>query len=214
MKTKLVLAFFMVPFMSWAQFPAPSNLEFDYQYIMIDQAGYCNGQWIGGPAYCSHFNWSPPDTSATLSTLDHYNLYYNEFWNMDTVLVLYATVQDTFYTVEDGFIGEMWVTAEYSNPPGESEPSNIVFNGDLPIHVVNIEPADNSLIQFDRNLATIRIIHPETIGKINLYDSQGRLISEYNFFDKDISVGHLNPGLYIIEILDNSKILARLKIVR
>ncbi|MFH1118683.1 MAG: T9SS type A sorting domain-containing protein [Bacteroidota bacterium] len=214
MKTKLVFAFLFVSMTSMAQFPPPTNLIFEYQYIMIDETGYCDGQWISGPAYCSHFNWSPPDTSSTEATLDHYSLYYNQYWYPDTTLILYSTVQDTFFTVEDGFIGEMWVTAVYTNPQGESEPSNVIINPDLPISVERAIVADKRLIRYDSKQQLIKIIHSKEITSINLFDCRGILVHSYQPSVETISLNHLEHGLYIIKLQGVNSILAEQKIIK
>jgi hypothetical protein len=214
MKTTLIAAFLLASLTTMAQFPAPTNLEFEYQYIMIDQGGYCDGHWISGPAYCSHFNWSPPDTSTTEATLDHYNLYYNQYWYPDTTLVLYCSVQDTFFTVENGFMGEMWVTAVYSGPQGESGPSNIIINPDLPISVDQTGLPAKKLLSFDSNLQIVRIDQSDKISSIKLYDSLGKLIKSYEPSLNIISVNQLVHGLYVIEIHDNNNRTEQLKFIR
>lgn len=213
MKIRITILLSMLSICALAQFPAPSHFEFNYEYIMIDDAGYCNGQWILGPAYCSHFSWSEPDTSATSSTLDHYNLYFNEY-GPDTTLHLFAAVSDTFYNVEAGFIGEMWVTAAYTNPGGESEPSNIVINTDLPISVEENLPVKEPAVIYEMIPDVIRIANVDDIRKINFYDGRGRLIKSTLPVSDRIYTGDFQHGLYIVEVFTWNQEKIRMKFIK
>ena len=213
MKTIIGILLVISSISTFAQFPEPSNFDFSYEYIMIDESGYCDGQWVSGPTYCSHFNWTTPDTSSTTSNLDYYNLYYNAFLP-DTTLYLYATLTDTFYNVEDGFIGEMWVTAVYSNPDGESLPSNIEFNPALPISVGENITSSEILIFFDKNRQEINIKNGADISIIKLYDNQGKLIKSQKSINDKMNIENLQTGLYIIEIFRDNQAVIRQKIIK
>lgn len=214
MKNNLTILLLMLSITTLAQFPAPTNFEFSYEYIMIDQSGYCAGQWVYGPTYCSHFNWTAPDTTTTQATLDYYNLYYNAYLYNDTILYLFASTTDTFYDVEAGFIGEMWVTAVYSNPNGESDSSNMVINYDLPISVEENGLTEEFMILYDRKSQLISIKNGDRISKIRIIDIQGKLLKSLNFSNNKISLENLPTGLYIIEIFtDNSEVI-RQKILK
>jgi hypothetical protein len=55
-----------------AQFPAPHNFSMGYQYISIDDIGYCNGQSMSGATYCWKLQWEIPDLSLTEAQLEGY----------------------------------------------------------------------------------------------------------------------------------------------
>jgi len=199
---------------AYAQFPAPTNLEFTYQYFMIGEGGYCDGQWVYGPTYCSHFDWSPPDTSISSATLEYYNIYYNHWAYSDTILILYTSTTETFYDVEDGFIGELWVTAVYSDPDGESGKSNIIINPDLPISVEENMLNERPAIIFDQNSQLLRIEYQEKVAQINIFDSQGKRMKALTTSGNILSLEAFSSGLYIVEIITVDSDLIRRKIVK
>jgi hypothetical protein len=65
MKTILLTLVVIVPLRVFSQFSAPRNFEYGYEYIEMGNVGYCAGQLLDGPDYCSHFKWTNPDTSTT-----------------------------------------------------------------------------------------------------------------------------------------------------
>jgi hypothetical protein len=214
MKKNLLILLVMLSMTSFAQFPAPSTLEFYYSYIMIDEAGFCAGQWVIGPTYCSHFNWTAPDTTNTQATLDHYNLYYNEYSYNDTVLYLFASLPETVYEVEAGFIGELWVTAVYHNPEGESGPSNIIVNTDLPISVEETILPGKISINYDQISQAVKITGAENICEINVIDNLGKTILSIGHAGHVLSIKDLPTGLYIIEVHTGKREVIREKIIK
>jgi hypothetical protein len=212
MKTILGIFLLLSSLTTFAQFPVPTNFDFNYDYIMIDQSGYCAGQWVDGPTYCSHFSWAVPDTNSTNSILEFYNLYYYAYGSEDTTIL--TSVIDTYFDMEIGIMGEIWVTAVYSNPEGESEPSNKIINEDLPISI------DENILQKDLNVfydskqQEIIIENGKGITKINLFDSQGKLIQSQKSINERINIGNLQKGLYVIEIFLENQDVKRQKIVK
>ncbi len=212
MKTFITILLVISSISTFGQFPEPTNFDFSYEYFMIDESGYCAGQWVYGPTYCSHFTWTTPDTNSTNSTLEYYNLYYYSYGTQDTTILTSTT--NTFFDMEIGIMGEIWVTAVYSNPYGESEPSNIIINEDLPISVnENLAPTDLTVF-YDNKLQEIVIKSGEIISKINLFDNQGKLIKSQKPKNDRINIENLQNGLYLIEIhLDNQRVI-RQKIIK
>ena len=212
MKTLLGILLVMSSLTSLAQFPEPASFDFGYEYIMIEEAGFCAGQWVSGPTYCSHFTWTVPDTNSTNSTLDYYKLYYYSYGTEDTTIL--TTTTNTDFDMEIGIMGEIWVTAVYFNPVGESEPSNIIINSDLPISVEE-NPAQNGLdILYDIKNQEIIIINGNDISGVNIFNGQGKLIKSENTFSDRISISNLQKGLYIVEILSGNQVIKRRKIIK
>jgi len=196
---------------AFGQFPEPTNFEFSYDYIMIDESDYCAGQWVYGPTYCSHFSWTSPDTNSTSSTLEYYNLYYSH--DPQSTMIL-TTTTDLYFDMEIGILGEIWVTAVYSNPHGESAPSNIIKNEDLPISVNEIPSQDKLNIYYDNTTQEIKIINGESISQINIFNCRGELISSNKTNMNRINIKNLTTGLYIIEITNNDQNVIRQKIIK
>ena len=72
-----------------------------------------------------HLTWVAPDMSSDFATLDGYKVYRNN-------VALTDVIDDLFYTddtVAGGFQYSYYVTAVYSEPYGESVPSNVVTEG-------------------------------------------------------------------------------------
>jgi hypothetical protein len=178
---------------------------------MINESGECAGQWLYGPTYCSHFSWSAPDTSTSNANLEYYNLYYNPY-SQDTLILVSTT--ESYFDMEIGIMGEIWVTAVYTNPDGESEPSEILINEDLPIGIDENSEVDKALVYYDNKLQVIFVKNTKAISKINVYDIQGQLIQSKISKNNTIGFGQFPNGLYLVEIyLDNQKVLRR-KIVK
>ncbi len=212
MKTFLGILLVMSSLTSLAQFPEPTDFEFSYEYITIDEAGYCAGEWVSGPTYCSHFTWTVPDTNSTNSTLDYFKLYFYSYLTEDTTIL--TTTTNTYFDMEIGIMGEIWVTAVYLNPEGESEPSNIVINNDLPISVEE-NPSQNGFdIIYDIKNQEIIIINGKDISGVSIFNSQGKLLKSKNTIRDRISINNLQKGLYIIEILSENQVVKRLKIIK
>jgi len=211
---KTILGFFLVlsSLTSLAQFPEPTDFEFSYEYIMIDEAGYCAGEWVSGPTYCSHFTWTVPDTNSTSSTLDFYKLYFYSYLTEDTTIL--TTTSNTYFDMGIGIMGEVWVTAVYLNPEGESEPSNIIINKDLPISVEENSSHNGLDILYDIKNQEIIIINGKDISGVSIFNGQGKLIKSEKNLSNRISINNFQKGLYIIELLSENKVVKRQKIIK
>ncbi|MDD3876529.1 MAG: T9SS type A sorting domain-containing protein [Bacteroidales bacterium] len=209
MKKYLLGVFLMLSVYVMAQFPQPDNFYFSYQYYHINEDGPCGGQWIYGPTYCSHFSWSPPDTTSTAASLDHYNIYFNNY--TDTSLI--ASPTDTFYVTEGGFIGVMWITAVYSNPSGESAPSNIQINNDLPISIREMELEEMTEILYNPQDHAFYFKNINHIQSYSIYNLQGISMLFEKASNQLIKTSSLTLGLYIIEIITKDNQIIRRKII-
>lgn len=191
----------------YAQFNAPANFQFAYTYIMIGDAALCNGQMVSGPAYCSSFTWSPPDTTTTTATLDHYNLYHNDY----STSHLIASVTDTFYIIVEGYIGYLWVTAVYTNPAGESDSSNVVLNEDLPVNIKEEQTTDDT---FSFNIVQDKIIISENhpMASLSLLDLTGKTVLSEHSGLNEIDIKNLSKGIYILEAITTSRKTFRRKV--
>jgi hypothetical protein len=181
----------------FAQFPSPTNFEFSYDYIMIDESGYCNGQYVGGPTYCSYFSWFVPDTNSNTAHLEYYKIYYYDYNSQQTSVL--ASITDTTFEYEIGILGEVWVTAYYSNPEGESDSSNIVINNDLPLSDSENPYLVLKPIIYDRVSGRILYKNIEKFEVIHIYNSMGELIQTIIPQSEIIEFSDYKNALYIIE---------------
>lgn len=194
-----------------AQFPAPVSFQFTSDYILLDSWGDCNGVVLFGPAYCSRFKWSPPDTSGIEATLDHYQIYIND--------VVFTQVEDSFYTIDQGFIGKFYVTAVYVNPNGESDSSNVVYNHDLPISTRKQYPpggpgqSDRPEFIYDNSGRCLIVRHPGRINWLKIYSITGKEVLSATDVGEKLDVSPLGYGVYIIEAETMKKDICRQKIV-
>jgi len=205
MKFLYLILFSIIYTNLYSQFPAPISFQFSYDYIMLDEWGFCAGESINGPEYCSYFSWTPPDTSSTDATLNYYLIYhdYNPV----------VSVTDTFYTTTGGFIGELWVTAVYTNPDGESEFSNIVVNNNLPISIEEAELDEKPKIIYNKKNNQLLIDNINNIKLLRIYDIKGIEIYSKICISSTFNMVNLNNGLYIIEIVNNNNRVQRQKIL-
>lgn len=212
MKRNLIIPFVFLSLTASAQFPAPTSFQFSYDYIMIGEWGDCDGQAIYGPTYCSHFNWITPDTTITSANLEYYNIYYFEYYSNDTSII--ASLTDTFYDVELGVVGEVWVTAVYSNPDGESDSSNVVINPDLPISIDEIDLKEEIEIYYNARLKQLVINNRDKIKTITIYNIQGCRLMTKNVIRNSLNLGNFSAGVYIVEIITKDNVAIRNKIVK
>lgn len=205
-KNVLLLLILLTNFLSLsAQFPAPQNLNLSIDYIEIDQWGECNGQTVNGPAYCSHFSWNFPDSVS--DTLFDYFVIYN-FFHLETTKI--ATTKDTSYVTPNAYIGNLWVTAVYSEPDGESEPSNIVNINELPINIKKIYSDLQSLLHYEPTSKTLTVDFVKNIQFIKIYQLNGQCV--LNSTKSINNLGSFLPGIYFVVVTDNNNVIRGEKI--
>jgi hypothetical protein len=183
------------------QFPSPQNFQMSLNYIMLGDWGHCAGEAVNGPYHCTTFQWNEPDLSETESQLVGYRIYHYESME-ELTEVPFSEGQIITQTVGigleigSGFMSYTWVTAVYSEPDGESEPSNVEF-ARLPLGINKNEIKTHSII-YNSQIKTIEIRGIENIYSINIFGIDGKLItaSELN----NINVKYLTTGVYIIKI--------------
>jgi len=217
MKTQSILLGLLLSLSVYAQFPEPKNFGFAYDYIMIGQISYC-GDWkngfppeITGPAYCSYFEWSCPDTSTTTAHLEGYKVYYYDN-HSDSITVL-STLTDTSFYKKVGIIGEVWVTAIYSNPAGESSKSNIIKNGNLPMSLNKIKLISDESVFYNKKTQTITLKNGYNSQLVGILDANGQILRTYST-SKVIDVSDLNSGLYFMEFTDIKLNVSRYKFIK
>ena len=210
MKTKLT--FFLLIFVqfTFAQFPAPTNFSLQGKYILLGECDDCLiMHLLCGPTYCSLFSWQQP-TETTTATFEHYNVYgkYDNkitFLESETKLSHWAQIPPQ---------GDFWVTAVYSNPAGESLPSNVAVGwDDLPTSNKMIETVKDNIL-FSKNTQNLTISSNKILVKMNLINSNGKIISCILNPSKNINISELPRGFYIVEIYCENSEIIRKKIIK
>lgn len=212
MKRLLFISLAFLPLVSSAQYPEPTNFTFDYDYIMLNEWGVCGGNTVCGPCYCSHFRWSSPDTSETTASFEYYQVYYSDLYSQNSTII--GTSTDTFLNLIFGVLGDVWVTAVYSNPDGESSPSNKITNADLPIAVAESKVNNDFSAFYDDKTESVVLGNYQAPLEIRIYNSNGRMVKKQNINNKYINLQGLSPGLYIIKAMDNNHISFHQKILK
>ncbi|HPT01180.1 MAG TPA: T9SS type A sorting domain-containing protein [Bacteroidales bacterium] len=216
MKNRMFILMLLSSLTAYAQFPAPTDFSFGYSYIMIDQGGYCEGNWVSGPAYCSDFSWTAPDTTSTEAHLEYYNLYYYQYYpsGMSDSTIILTSLSSTFVELQVGILGAIWVTAVYSGPDGESEPSNVIINESLPISVEENPKADDMIVFYDKVNHELIIRGKSDISGISLVDARGRKIMTHALQKDRINLEGIPGGVYIVEMILGNHEVIRKKIVK
>jgi hypothetical protein len=174
----------------YGQFPAPRSFQFTYEYFMIDEWGFCRDSTIFGPAYCSHFSWSPPDTTQTSAKLEYYRIYHDDF--------PLVSLADTFYHTIGGFIGKLYVTAVYSLPEGESDSSNVVYNYELPISYGNDVTVEKTRLYYRKTDNRLIPLNGENLLSLGIYDILGREVLFKSPVGGTVDMAGFRPGLYFV----------------
>ena len=187
-------------------FPAPHSFDMTYVYFG-NIPGWCDGQPATLSSYCTTLEWEEPDLSETEAQLIGYNLYFFYTWTYyEGMEIPFSEVEQIAFTTSNylilnqGFIGVLWVTALYSEPEGESEPSNYHFNEDLPISIDKDEISSYSII-YNKQQNVVKISGIENINSVTIFSLDG---SQINFVtDNDfnrISLKNISKGVYIVKI--------------
>ena len=202
-KTILLLNFVIIFSFAYAQeFPSPQNFEIEVCYN--NPYGTCGFEY---PEYSTIYTYrfNTPDTAGIEATLIEYNIYYN---NLSNTTLVY-TISDTIFTDLALDIGELYVTAVYSEPEGESAPSNIVISEG---NMLNIEKNDlqNEILIFPNPLQLnqkLKIETTEQIEKITVLDITGKTIikttkTEIDFYKQ-------KTGVYFLKIETKNTIFTK-----
>jgi hypothetical protein len=197
MKTICVAFFLFLAVHVFGQFPAPTNLIYSMGPYFYNDGGNCLGRYFYGIGSCSQFVWNAPVSSQTI---DHYNIYWQHGTSEPQVL---GTPSSTYCWFANCFIGTMWITAVYSNPTGESGPSNIISNLDIAIEVRKVNDNFKIIFYIDNS----DVIHLQTESQLKLlkiFDSNGQVIKTVIYPSKAISIIYLIPGFYIAEVVSEN----------
>ena len=173
MKRNSTILFLLFSLSTFAQFPAPTNFTLQGKYVVMGNCEFCLSlNDVCGPSSCSTYSWQAP-TGTTTATLDHYVIYGKDGSNKITFS---QAVTSTSYWSQTGPVGSFYVTAVYTNPTGESLPSNIAEGW-------SSTPTENKLIlsakqnvTLNYNEQTLTINTDRTLIKMNLINSNGRVI--------------------------------------
>lgn len=149
---------------------------------------------VQGPNYCYFCNWEAPDTAHTPATLTGYRMY------RDSVLFLSTT--HTGVDTAGGYLAGFYVTAVYADPAGESEPSNVVVIGDLPIATGEAAAAPDIGIGFDLARRVLIIAGAEYARTLRVYNLQGVQVLSTKVVSMYPSVEGWTPGMYVVMVQD------------
>jgi len=218
MKAKILLLLCLITSaVCMAQFPAPSNFSIQIAYLHIGDSGFCGDKYVIGPTYCTYFQWDAPDLSGTEAQLKGYNIYYysgNYYDGMEIPFSdaeIIAQTTDTHLQMEIGIIGAVWVTAVYSDPVGESEPSNITGNNNLPITIKKVDTPDISFV-YDKQRNDIEISGIENISSFNIYSLAG-LVIPIQVTSDFIDTKNMKKGVYIVKVTTKDAKIIMKKII-
>jgi len=194
--TTLIVLLFSIN--AFAQFPPPSNLTYSLQYNNDMWGVVCDGVNLPEYGYCSTFSWEAADTAYSDSDFLHYSLLMVDLNNVnDTVLL--STTEETLIEMPFGLYGYVCVKAVYSNPEGISEPSNWVYNGDLPIFIKEENAVEDPHLFFNPNMGTLNLDHGEEVKEICVFDINGKQLLKLDHFSGSKKI-NLTSGLYIVEL--------------
>ena len=211
MKISSIILFLLISLSALAQFPAPTNFSLQGHYVELDRCEPCIVYYhdLCGPTYCSLFSWESP-VGATTATLDHYNIYGKN----DNQITYSATETLNSHWEQIPPMGEFWVTAVYTNPSGESLPSNVVKGWDaLPTSDSKIQTEKENII-FNSFEQTLIINSNKTIIKINLINSNGQIVKCIYEATKNTNISEVPKGFYIVEVYYESPEILRQKILK
>jgi len=185
-------------------------------YVPIGEGGVCGSEPIFGPSYCTEFRWEAPDLTGTNAQLIGYNVYsYQSENNCEGMEIplsegrLIAYTTGTYLLMEFGS-GSVWVTAVYSNPDGESEPSNIACNYDLVVSIKEVKTRD-ILLTYNKQRNGIEIKGTENVATLRIFCLTGfeipiQVVSDF------INTQNMKKGVYIVKVTtkDNRIIIKKL----
>ena len=202
-----------------AQFPAPHSFKMSGYYILLDESGWCCGNYVVGPTYCTDFQWEAPDLSETEAQLTGYNIYYYEGQYYEDMEIpfseakIIAHTTNTHLQMKLGIIGIVWITAVYSDPEGESESSNIAVNEKLPLAIKKVDKPQFSLI-YNKQRDGIEIKGVENITSFSIFRLDGIEIPIPTMSDF-IDTKSMGKGVYIVKrTMKDAKIIVEKLVIR
>ncbi|MCD4793337.1 MAG: T9SS type A sorting domain-containing protein [Bacteroidales bacterium] len=189
------------------EFPSPENFEIEVCYN--NPYGTCGFEYPEY-SYVYTYQFNTPDTAGIEADLIEYNIYFDNY--SDTSLI--HTILDTIYTVSNFGIGQYYVTAVYSDPDGESSPSNIVelTDDDFPLFIENSDLQKEILIYPNPTNGKINILISEQIEKITICDISGKVILKTT--RKEINLSEQKTGTYFLKIETATSILTEKIIIK
>jgi hypothetical protein len=211
MKRNSTILFLFISLSTLAQFPAPTNFSLQGHYVELDKCEPCLVYYhdLCGPTYCSAFSWQAP-TETTTATFDHYKIY----GKYNNQIVFSETEITISHWAQTAPLGDFWVTAVYTNPAGESLPSNIVTGWEaLPTSNNKVQSIKENII-FSSIEQTLMVNSNKTILKMNLINSNGRIIKCIQNPSKITNIRELPRGFYIVEVYCESTDVLRQKIIK
>ncbi len=205
MKKSLIILFVFLYQTGFSQaFPAPSDFVYTYDYIEMNHQGYCEGEMVDGPYYCSHFEWEEPNFTEITASFDHYNIYMSDLEGNDITVL--GTTTETNFEMGIGIIGNVWITAVYIDPDSESEPSNISSNESLPLSIDEQNIDNINYIVYNRESKKILILDHKKVINIKVIDLNGKISKSYYDFNTELDLSELEEGVYVIEYTTNNTI--------
>ncbi len=199
MKIVTLFLTFIVGLSLYAQFPAPTDFDYDLCYNQMGELRCAPD--LPELSYRTTFTWVTPDIIGISSTLTGYKIY----WNGS----LLASPSTSPFVIDGGFSGSLYITAVYSNPSSESVASNVI-NVDLPLDINALKM--NNIFELFPNPATetIYITGSNLIKFLNVYNSAGKKIDKVISTNNSIDIKDLSSGLYFFEIVDvNNQIYSK-----
>jgi hypothetical protein len=98
-------------------------------------------------------------------------------------------------------MGVVWVTAVYSDPEGESLPSNFAVNAGLPIGTKEVKRPDLSVV-YNKHKDLIEISGVEDIASVRIFRIDGTIIKSVASSDLHyVNTKGIEKGIYIINII-------------
>lgn len=166
-------------------FPSPQNFQIEACYNSNNDCGIEYSEYDT----INHYTFDVPNLENTDSELIGYNLYLND-------VVIEQLDTNDFTDLCPG-MGSCYVTALYTNPDGESAPSNSCES----TYLLSIDDFDEPEIQIypiPINNKNLQIVMPEKMISCQLFDASGKLILTTSH--SNINFQSIKKGIYHLKI--------------
>jgi len=178
---------------------------FKYTLFYNNEGNYqiCCGKLLGVYGYCSIFSWTLPDTAGKSEKLQYFKIHNINY--LDENIIIDST-KDTTFCINVGYMGDLFVTAVYSNPYIESDPSNIIYLRGLPISIKEPDLINNGYIIYPNPNGgnfTLEFPNPENkTQQITITDITGKTVFETTTTQEKYSYAgnKLQSGIYIVTV--------------